>query len=295
MKIEKFCYSKVLNEFFIERLNNELKNEEGDLLLILAESKYDDQNSRYSDFLGLDFASTIIEVKNPIILFSLMSEESFANSDKADKFNAFMAKRGCGFLQLPFDSEQLFSKYNELLNNEKEEDLLAIEINRINSFERKMAQIKHRSYRSIGVNSDSDKEIVSKAVLEVRALGLSGSDEEIAEQIKNFEHKAKNSIFAGKFFPGVFCDLEGTLLNGDIVNNTILELLRNFSKEKPITLWTGGKVEELKKILISNGIPWKLISKYDLAGAEVEIAYDDEDFSVFFEKYAIKVQNFNKI
>jgi hypothetical protein len=226
-----------------------------------------------------------------------MPEEFFANSDKdkADKFNAFMAKKGCGFLQLPFSSNQLFSKYNELLNSEKEEDLLAIEINRINSFETKMAQIQHRSYRSVGVNSDRDKEIVAKAIFESRELGLSGSDEEIINQIINFKHQPKNSIFAGKFFPGVFCDLEGTLLKDGIVDRVILEFLRNFSEKKPITLWTGGKVEELKKILISNHIPWKLISKYDLTGAEVEIAYDDEDFSVFFEKYAIKVRNFNKI
>ena len=293
MKIEKFCD----NEALINMFNNGLKDQNGELLLILAESKLADQSGRRSDFLGLDFASTIVEVKNPIILFSFIPEESFANSDKdkADKFNAFMAKKGCGFLQFPFGSDLLLSKYNELLNTEKEEDTLAIEINRINSFETEMAKIQHCSYRSVGVNSDRDKEIVAKAILDVRALGLSGSDEEIINQIINFKRQPKNSIFAGKFFPGVFCDLEGTLLNENVVDNIMLELLRNLSKEKPITLWTGGKVEELKKILIRNHIPWKLISKYDLAGAEVEIAYDDEDFSVFFEKYAIKVQNFNKV
>jgi hypothetical protein len=291
MKIEKFCD----NEALINIFNNGLKDQDGELLLIFAESKLADQSGRRSDFFGLNFASNIIEVKNPIILFSFLPEEFFVSSDKADKFNAFMAKKGCGFLQLPFGPEQILSKYNELLNTEKEEDLLAIEINRINTFETEMAKIQHSSYRSVGVSSDRDKEIVVKAVSEARKLGLSGSDEEIINQIINFKRQPKNSIFAGKFFPGVFCDLEGTLLKDGIVDNIMLELLRNFSKEKPITLWTGGDVQELKKILIRNNITWKLVSKYDLAGAEVEMAYDNEDFSVFFEKYAIKVRNFNKV
>jgi hypothetical protein len=47
--------------------------------------------------------------------------------------------------------------------------------------------------------------------------------------------------------------------------------------------------------LLKDDITWKLVPKPDFTGAEVEIAFDDEEFQDFFEKYGIKVKEFNKI
>ena len=297
MKINDFFASEV----FVKILIDKLENEPGELSLVLAEYTGVHGTDKRADWKGLDIALSLDPEKAPIIFSSFMPEEYFANGangysdEKGDKFHSLMAKKRVGFLQLPFTSESLVEKYKELLKDEKEEDTLAIEINRINSFEKEMGSIKHTADRYIGENSDYAKQIVTKAVSEARVIGLIGSDEEVAEQIKNFKHQPKSSIFAGKFFPGVYCDIEGTLLKDGEINIPVLEKLKELSKEKPITLWTGGKIEDLKKILASNGIIWKLISKNDLTGAEVETAYDDEDFSVFFGKYGVKVRDFNKI
>ena len=64
----------------------------------------------------------------------------------------------------------------------------------------------------------------------------------------------------------------------------MLNKLQELSQTKPITLWTGAMGEELSKIkhiLEVNKIPWKLISKYSLRGAEVEMAFDDLSFQKF--------------
>ena len=296
MKINDYFLGVV----FIPILKEKLQNEEGELSLVLAEYTKVEGPGQRSEFLGLDIALSLDSAKVPIIFTSYMPEEYFAHGsgysekDKG-KFHSLMARNRVGYLRLPFTSDDLLAKYNELIGNKKEEDILAIEINRINSFESKMGVIQHTAQRFIREDSDQARQIVSNAVSKAREAGAIGSDEEVAEQIKNFKHQPKSSIFAGKFFPGVFCDVEGTLIKDGEINIEMLTKLKELSRTKPITLWTGGNVEELGKILAKNSIKWKLISKRDLTGAEVETSYDDEDFYVFFEKYGVKVQNFNKI
>lgn len=297
MKINDYFAGNV----FIKILNEQLENKSGELFLVLAEYTGPFGTDRRTDWKGLDIALSLNPEQAPIIFSSFMPEEYFANGSNGysdelgKKFHSVMARKRVGFLQLPFTSETLAKKYEELLLDEKEEDILAIEINRINIFEKEMGSIKHGADRYIGETSDHAKQVVSKAVSEARIIGLTGTDEEIAEQIKNFKYQSKSSIFAGKFFSGVYCDVEGTLIIDGEINISMLAKLKKLAGKKSITLWTGGKVDDLKKILLKNGIVWKLISKSDLTGAEVETAYDDEDFSVFFEKYGVKVKDFNKV
>lgn len=295
MKITSFFPNPHNGENFADILSRHLSSEEGEFFFVCAEYQRPGHNDELSDFKGLDVALTLNPDKSPIIFCSFMPESYFTSKDFSSRFHALMAKKRVAFMQIPFTPDMIVVKYKELIGDKKEEDLLAIEINRINQFEIKISTIRHDFGRYFKENSDYAKQMTSKAVTQAREVGLIGSEEEVIEQIMNFKHLPKNSVLAGKFFPGVFCDVEDTLLQGNSINQTMFGLLKNFSEEKPITLWTGGDIEKLGKILAQNGITWKLVSKYDLAGAEVEIAYDDEDFSVFFEKYGVKVKNFNKI
>jgi len=289
-----------LGAAFVPSLKDRLQNEEGELSLVLAEYTEAGESGKRTEFLGMDIALSLDPKNAPIILSSFMPEEYFAHgigysSKDSVKFHSLMAKKRVGYLRLPFSAEELLSKYKELVGDDKEEDILAIEINRIESFESKMGSIQHTAKAHIGVDSDYSRRTVSDAISKARAIGVAGSDDEVASIISNFRHQPKSSIFAGKFFPGIFCDVEGTLVKHGVVDIEMLSVLKELSKTKPITLWTGGNVEDLNKILALNGIVWKLISKHDLTGAEVETSYDDEDFAVFFGKYGVKVRNFNKI
>lgn len=297
MKINDYFLGSV----FVSSLKERLQNEEGELFLVLVEHTKDGESGKRSDFLGLDIALSLNPQESPIILSSFMPEEYFAHGagysgKDSSKFHSLMAKQRVGYLRLPFTAEDLLGKYKELVGDSKEEDILAIEINRIDSFESNMGSIQHTAQSHIGMDSDYSRQVIANAISKARTIGVSGSDEEVTLQIKNFKYQSKSSIFAGRFFPGVFCDVEGTLFFKDgQVNTEMLSKLKELSKTKPITLWTGGDIKELDKILAKNGINWKLISKRDLTGAEVETSYDDEEFPVFFEKYGVKVRNFNKV
>lgn len=282
------------NNDFIARLNEDLKNEKGELYLVVAE--YETGQFKLSDFEGLNIALAINSENAPIIFTSMMSKNDFLREDFKVRFNALMAKKRVGFLRLPFTPEDLLFKYKELLNDTKEEDKLAIEINRIDRFERDMGTIKHGAQSFLrGEDSDYATGRLDRSIRDARAIGLTGSDNEIIEQIRNFEIKPKNSYFAGKYFPGIFCDIEGTLLLENEVNTEMLSKLLIASSEKPITLWTGGDVKTLDKTLAKCGVNWKVVSKRDFAGATVEIAYDDEEYEVFLKKYGIEVNDFHKV
>ncbi len=285
MKINDYFAGSV----FIKILNDELENESGELNLVLAEY-IGERGSQRTDFNGLDIALSIDPQTAPIIFTSFMPVEYFLkDKDFQIKFNALMAKKRVGFLRLPFTADELIKKYKTLINDEKEEDLLAIELNEIATYNKRMGEIQHR----VKYRLDNSEE-VAWGITEVRKLNVSGTDEEVIELIKNFERQHKFT-FNGKYFPGIFCDIENTLMINDQLNQKMLEILRECSSTKPITLWTGGEMGSIQKLLLRNNITWKLVSKNDFAGAEVETAYDDEEFSVFFEKYEVKVREFIQI
>lgn len=280
------------NSAYIEELKKQLKNEPGKLNLVLAEYKGKDGEGTLSDFKGIDIALSLDTKEAPVILTSFMPMEYFLKEQKfRDKFNALIGKKRFGYIQLPFLVEDILSLYKSLLVEDKEEDTLSIEIERINSYNKGMGIIQHNAQHKL-----HDQKVAQWAIGEARELGVVGTDQEIIEVIKNFKHESLRSYsFSERYFPGVFCDIEGTLIVDQEINQSMLKTLKEMGRTKPITLWTGGDVEKLEKKLLENKIFWKLVSKNNFAGAEVEIAFDDEEKSEFKQKYNIKVRDFRKI
>ncbi|RJQ32041.1 hypothetical protein C4572_01730 [Candidatus Parcubacteria bacterium] len=93
----------------------------------------------------------------------------------------------------------------------------------------------------------------------------------------------------------MFCDIEGTLLVGDKVNQEVLEKLKGFSEIKPVTLWSGGDLEELKKKLVASGINYPLVSKDTFNGCKVEIIMDDLDEDIFKREYETSFKEYIQI
>lgn len=97
------------------------------------------------------------------------------------------------------------------------------------------------------------------------------------------------------FIPGVFCAFEGTLVrNGELYFELFLHL-GDLSKMKEVFLFTDGNQEDLKNFLISEGVPWKLISPEDLYKKKLEIVFSAEGHLSFREKYQTKVKSYNFI
>ena len=100
----------------------------------------------------------------------------------------------------------------------------------------------------------------------------------------------KNSVVAG-----VFCDVQGTLLDykGERVNKDILEMLEKYEKQgKQIFLWTGGDPDDFREMIVGLGIEWSILKKYDFRNKIVEIAIDDIPEKKFIADYKIKAQTF---
>lgn len=292
MKINAFFPKE--SEKFVDILQKEVSKEEGEVYLVCAEYRRPGTDDDLADAGGLNVALTLDSELHPIIFCSVAPEHHFLK-EFGNKFRALMAQRRTGFLQLPFLATDLEAKYKELLWDDKEVDTLAIEINSMETFENEMGIILHCSQSFFGDNSAYAKERIAQAVSEARKIGVTGTDEEVAMQIKNFKRKPKKSVFAGRYFEGIFCDVEGTLLIYGKVNEKMLKILQENEGKRPITLWTGGDLKKIQEILFENGITWKLVSKNNFTGAEVETAYDDETFSEFFEMYQIRAKEFIKV
>jgi len=289
MKIDLFAdFDK--NTFF-DGISKQLENEQGEMYLVFIEAN---RQCQRTDFVGLDYA-TNLQTNNPIILCSFLEEIHFSKLGFGEKFLGIMGRKNTGFLRLPFTHEELLAKYQEIISSEKEEDPLAIELSRISMYQKTMGQIRHKAEYCFGREDSESKSRVASAIADARDFGLEGKDEEIIEQIKSFKYEPVNSFLAGKFFPGVFVDLEGTLLKNGVVDENVLHRVEDIAGKKPVTLWTGGKISDFTSILISSGISWKLVSKQDFSGASVEIAIDDETELSIKEKYGITIEKFIQI
>lgn len=120
-----------------------------------------------------------------------------------------------------------------------------------------------------------------------KTLGWKGTDDEI---IKNLTKPDKT--VPKDYYPGVFCDLKGTLFSdrGEL-NENLLEKL--YKESRPVTLWTddlGYGTDMLKNY----NIDFPLLPKNIFYGSTIEEAYDDLPKEKF-EKMNIKVKTYHQV
>lgn len=278
---------------FFDRLWDYLKAKDCDLYLVKAEYQRPGKNDELTDFKGLDVALELPDDR-PLLFCSFMPESYFVkDKEMASKFFALMAKKQVVFLNTINSMDYFYDQYQILINSSKELDLLAIELEKDRREKEVLGKIKH-VIGHLSSESITYEQEVAKGIAQAREAGIIGSDEEILEKIMSFEYSKLAGKFSGKYFPGVFCDLEGTLFLSEQINQQLLEELKVLAKTKPITLWTAGNIEHYQEKLLANGIFWKLVSKQDFVGAEVEIAFDDYSYERFQSEFGIKVRNFNQ-
>ncbi len=96
----------------------------------------------------------------------------------------------------------------------------------------------------------------------------------------------------------VYCDIDDTIIwaDGNIIEKT-LKIIQELENEwKEIIIWTGWDLSEAKKKLAGTLFEkYKLVSKYDYAGATAEIIIDNTSPEKFFVQTGITAKKFIRI
>lgn len=165
------------------------------------------------------------------------------------------------------------------------------------TIEQSVGYILHDMYP--GKSAESIRRAMARAEEE---FGITGTEDEVRKQLEDLREETRSGRFVeaklaenGAVIAGVFCDVEGTLILEDELIPGRLEMLAEYAKTGPVTLWTGGDIEELGAKLVALGVPYPLVSKYDFEGKTVSIAIDDLSEADIEKAYGIKAEQFVRL
>lgn len=283
-------------------LNPSLKN----CTIALAES-----TPRHDKFQWLYDALNILR-KNPdekIVLMSFISVQLFLSKNlnlHKEAFELFQSYPNTRFKELPFAPDELNTLYVEEESISETENQIT---NQRQVETRELLIITHWGSDQLWSRrnqpetwTQEEKANVEKTISRCKQHYPSMKNDTDVEILQFVEDMKRNLDLVAKWqhFEWVFCDIDGTLIVNDTINHGAIDLLEQYHKHwKSIIIWTGWdlqeqqqKLEELwiVKLLAENNIPYKLVSKYDYAGASVEIAIDDFDQNRLIVNNAIKSQ-----
>jgi hypothetical protein len=248
-------------------------------------------SDKRTDRLGLNYA--ISELKaNPdqtIVLYSFEQAQGlFLDND----FMKIMATSNSYFIRLPFMKEHL-----DLEMNTPKFHNAALEIAGSIGYN---SSLRSRLLHDHGYRPN---EVIATAKKE---FGFTGSDLEIVQQLISYD---ANAVKAKGPLPGVFVDVEGTLLKDDKINLPVVAMMIAYSRTKPVSIWTGGDRKEMTKKIglqleiacggfasdnpIYNRIP--VLNKQTFEGYEPEIVLDDLSQEKFEQDYRMKPKQYVKI
>ena len=221
--------------------------------------------------------------KKPILLYGFSSEKTLKKISV--KLAAVMARNNCIYIKLPCKLELIKDAIKELMKSSHGHTAVALqELANLQETKKRVGYIKH-----LDCYKEGNFEEVLKLVKE--KLGWEGSSDEIISRLANFRpEKEIARSFGDKAIPGVFCDIEGTLLDWDgNFDQKIVSMLEKLETEgKTVYLWTGGDPNEIS--LKVKGLKWQLLSKYDFEGCLVEIIIDDLPENKLRKEYGIQAE-----
>lgn len=133
------------------------------------------------------------------------------------------------------------------------------------------------------------------------------SDEEVIALVSASQTRIQKT--EERDIPGVYCDIENTLVKPDgTLNMEIVDLIKKYiQKGKKVTVWTGGDLSLIAQKLAGAISSLEsagdsetacmlrnldLVSKYDYAGARAETVIDDTLPEELFLSYGIRLVNF---
>ena len=225
-----------------------------------------------------------INPKIPLILVGFDNKERL----KGDlKLTTILARPRCVYVKLPCKLEDLKEAIKEAKSEPRKQMAVALEkATELEETKRQVGYIKHLScYR------EGDAEKVRNLAEE--KLGWVGTGEEIMKRLAEFRSEREMAkYFSGTTIPGVFCDVEGTLLdwNGNL-NQEVVAMLEKYEAEgKAVSLWSGGDPKEILQKL--KDIKWPFLSKYDFEGCVMETVIDDVPSAKLQKDYGIQAKQY---
>lgn len=249
---------------------------------------------------GLEDAQNLIDQNNDskILLFGFTGLDRIRGMKP--KIDLVLARKNVRFIRLPFTPQQAIEIFkSEQTENIDMEKLTEIQDREISG---KVGQLIHMIHISspdeLSNLRPDDAERLPKMIAESKKYFPALQDKRDQEIVQFLFSLRQNvpEVMKGQNIEGVFCDIEGTLFNGEELNRDTLLKLEEFEKEgKRITLWTDGDVTQLQELLEKNNVKYPLKSKIDFAGACAEIVIDNDDNNTFSGKTKIFAKTFIKV
>ncbi len=225
-----------------------------------------------------------IENGGPVIFYGFDTHERFLTSGMAAA--SYSHLRNTGYVQLPFRAVvDLASLYSKITGSKNIENKALTLLSMVSTKKRQANTFAHDLYPG-----KTGYEVTLQKVEE--ELGITGTLEEVREKLevlrsRELKSRAVAELAQGEVLLGVFCDIEGTLVLGGELNSSIVEKLNEYSKDRAVTLWTGGNIDDIRKFLALKDIYYPVVSKYDFFDCKVETVIDDLAPEKFFEEYGI--------
>lgn len=236
---------------------------------------------------GLDIAIEKVRAGIPVVLHSFLNENMLIGDQR---FVVLMSLGNVIFIEDPGNLPEYIKACEQAIKAEYIDDPLGFAILDLEKTKNVVGILQHDLRHAL-----RDQNRMSDWLKKARAEGFAGSDQEIIETVQNWI-KVSSRPFAGQYFPGLFVDIEDTLLNDDeTLNVKVGRMVEELSPGRPVTIWTGGDIGKLEPKLRSLGIRRKVVSKYNLAGTEVEEVIDDLPQAIFEEMYEIKARIYHQI
>lgn len=253
-----------------------------------------------SEYSNIDLVEKLTNQNNKskILLYAFSDLDTIRKIKP--KIDLLLAKENVKFTRLPFTAEDaisiLNSGMNEEVTGEKLQDVQDKEISH------KVGTLLHMIHISspdeINNLKPEDIPYLPKMLMEAK-LYFPTLEDKTPKEVVEFLFAIRQNVsevMKGQNIEGVYCDIEGTLFNGEELNKKTLDILKGFEEQgKNITLWTDGDISKLQELLDRDGIKYPLKSKIDHAGVSAEIVIDNDDNNTFSAKTKIYAKKFIKV
>lgn len=237
-------------------------------------------------------ARTDVEAGTPVIFYGFNSEASLRF--RGDPSAPWFYSKNAAYFQVPFLLPEMIAMYNKIAKGEKMENRAVMLAARFGYKQNLVGRLLHDIYPGKHGCEEGLK-------LAEKEFGIKGTIEQVRVQLEKLRGKdigQAKEIVGDEMIPGAFFDVEGTLITGDRseVKPLTLAAMEEQSRDKAVTLWTGGDVKEIEKFLVNHGIKkYPVVSKDVFRGCKVEMVYDDLTKKEFEKQYGIKAKKYIKV
>jgi len=251
----------------------------------------EDANVVFANVDNFNDVKSELEAGTPVIFYGFDSEASLRLNGNPSA--PWFYSKNAAYFQLPSLLPDMIVMYDKIIKGKKIENKVVILVVRFGYKQNLVGRLLHDIWPGKYGCEEGLK-------LAEKEFGIKGDIDQVRKQLEKLRGKDigyAKEVVGNEMIHGVFCDVEGTLISADRtkVNSDLLATLEKEEKN-PVTLWTGGDIKEIEKLLISHGIKrYPVVSKDVFRGCKVEIVYDDLQKKEFEKQYVIKAKKYIKV